>query len=461
MASLALAEAHDAAVTAGFADLLARSRTARSALLSAISSKVASILVCGRPAPAAYWASCAGTLPVLHRQLPHFAADVVARLAAGELVGPAVRGLLHRKRLPQPGLRCRVTLGAQAPPKPDEAGDHLPEPNGTGKRPLRPQLLPVSKQNSWPSSIFPRKRFCSPRLALSVAVPSPPFQPARSLPSLPSPCVPSSCGARASLCPCPPAPVASVWCAPELRLQSVCVEVIANGSSLGNGGQLAVDTTIVSPLTAARSRRETARPVALCEVSRRKEATYRTFRQRLVVLGVEGSLLPVFLVSLRVLAPELRRLFALCLDVLMSTSGLACCALQLPLLVRRLLFIQWSARWASRGPHQATQQCPRLTWTQQPLSSPLVIATSSRALSLTAHRCELAGFQACSRTPNGRRHQTTKNGARACWRNAGGARCTCRRARRRSRATASPCHRLPTGIANTRRHCGPGQASSR
>ena len=44
------------------------------------------------------------------------------------------------------------------------------------------------------------------------------------------------------------------------------IEVIANGLPLWNGAQLAVDTTIVSPLTAAgeaRSRRDPARPVAL------------------------------------------------------------------------------------------------------------------------------------------------------------------------------------------------------
>ena len=72
------------------------------------------------------------------------------------------------------------------------------------------------------------------------------------------------------------------------------VEVIANGLPLWNGAQLAVDTTIVSLLTAAgeaRSRRDPARPVALLEARRRKEATYpellASARCRLVVIGVE------------------------------------------------------------------------------------------------------------------------------------------------------------------------------
>ena len=71
------------------------------------------------------------------------------------------------------------------------------------------------------------------------------------------------------------------------------IEVIANGLPLRNGAQLAVDTTIVSPLTAAgeaRSRRDPARPVALLEARRRKEATYPELlasRCRLAVIGVE------------------------------------------------------------------------------------------------------------------------------------------------------------------------------
>ena len=72
------------------------------------------------------------------------------------------------------------------------------------------------------------------------------------------------------------------------------IEVIANRLLLWNGAQLAVDTTIVSPPTAAgeaRSRRDPARPVALLEARRRKEATYpellASARCRLVVIGVE------------------------------------------------------------------------------------------------------------------------------------------------------------------------------
>ena len=68
------------------------------------------------------------------------------------------------------------------------------------------------------------------------------------------------------------------------RFDDRLIEVIANGLPLWNGAQLAVDTTIVSPLTAAgkaRSRRDPARPVALLE------ATYPSSRCRLVVIGVE------------------------------------------------------------------------------------------------------------------------------------------------------------------------------
>ena len=88
-------------------------------------------------APAAYWASWADTLPVLHRQLPRFAADVVARLGAGEPVGPTLRGVLQSQAaLAAAGFDLptwdAVILGAQAPPQSNEPGDHLPEPSARG-----------------------------------------------------------------------------------------------------------------------------------------------------------------------------------------------------------------------------------------------------------------------------------------------------------------------------------------
>ena len=67
------------------------------------------------------------------------------------------------------------------------------------------------------------------------------------------------------------------------RLDDRRIEVITDGPSLWNGAQLAVDTTIVSPLTAAgeaRSWRDPAQPVALLEARRRKEATYPELRVR-------------------------------------------------------------------------------------------------------------------------------------------------------------------------------------
>ena len=68
--------------------------------------------------------------------------------------------------------------------------------------------------------------------------------------------------------------------APVDRLDDRRIEVIANGLLLWNGAQLAVDTTIVSPLTrdaVPRSRHDFSRPVAFL----------RSSRCRLVVVGVE------------------------------------------------------------------------------------------------------------------------------------------------------------------------------
>ena len=72
------------------------------------------------------------------------------------------------------------------------------------------------------------------------------------------------------------------------------IEVIANGLPLWGGSQLAVDTTLVSPLTFAGvpwRRRGSTAGAALAEARRAKERTYPEFadarRCRLVVLGLE------------------------------------------------------------------------------------------------------------------------------------------------------------------------------
>ena len=84
------------------------------------------------------------------------------------------------------------------------------------------------------------------------------------------------------------------------------VEVIANGLPLWNGAQLAVDATIVSPLASWQ------RPLPPgCDRCR-------------------GQRPPLFCASVGVPESEPpRRPFALPFEVLMSTDGLACCALQL------------------------------------------------------------------------------------------------------------------------------------
>ena len=117
-------------------------------------------------APAAYWASRADTLPVLHRQLPRFAADVVARLGAGEPVGPTLRGALQSQAaLAVAGFDLptwdAVILGAQAPPSPMSQATTCPNPaRGAGRRQLRPQSPRFSRQSSWLSWMCPRRPFC-------------------------------------------------------------------------------------------------------------------------------------------------------------------------------------------------------------------------------------------------------------------------------------------------------------
>jgi len=78
------------------------------------------------------------------------------------------------------------------------------------------------------------------------------------------------------------------------RQDDRCIEVIANGLNLWGGAQLAIDTTLVSPLTGdgqPRRRAGTYAGAALHTTRRSKERTYPEFLQsrrcRLVVLAFE------------------------------------------------------------------------------------------------------------------------------------------------------------------------------
>ena len=95
------------------------------------------------------------------------------------------------------------------------------------------------------------------------------------------------------------------------RQDDRCIEVIANGLPLWGGVQVAVDSTLVSPLTAAgKPRREGRRAAgaALRHACRAKERTHpeicNSGRCRLVVLGIEtgGRWCPDAVASIRFLA---------------------------------------------------------------------------------------------------------------------------------------------------------------
>ena len=81
---------------------------------------------------------------------------------------------------------------------------------------------------------------------------------------------------------------------PVDRLDDRRLQVVANGRPLWNGAQVAVDTTLVSPLSSSGEPRRHAGRVdgaALRETRRRKERTYpellRSQRCRLVALAIE------------------------------------------------------------------------------------------------------------------------------------------------------------------------------
>ena len=120
------------------------------------------------------------------------------------------------------------------------------------------------------------------------------------------------------------------------------LEVVANGLPLWNGVQLAVDTTLVSPLTACGEPRRRAgrfQGAALAEARLRKERTYpellRSHRCRLVVLALElgGRWSPEAADFLRLLArararsaPPRLRAAVVAASVARWSSLLACAA---------------------------------------------------------------------------------------------------------------------------------------
>ena len=208
-----------------------------------------------RPAQPAVW-RCArpvcvsDTLPVLRRQLPTLAGEILARLRAQDPAGPAPSGVLQ--------AQDALTTAGFRPLSWEELRDN----------PAPPSFLDLSGLATLRPKGFPR-------LGLSAAALSAVCRPAPSSPSLLTTFV------RALV--------------RDLKWRSLVLTTAAsNGLPLWNGAQPAVDTTIVSPLTAngvARSLRGPARPIALQEARRRKEATYPELvgnaRCRLVALRAE------------------------------------------------------------------------------------------------------------------------------------------------------------------------------
>ena len=345
VASLAFAEAHDAAVAACLADLLGAGPLPDHALrLAQLPFQQGGLNLSGRVLGLVgrHSSRAAPPAPALCRRRCCQAWSRRARR-------PTLRGVLQSQAaLAAAGFDLptwdAVILGAQALSQSNEPGDHLPEPSARGWQApaaaavaahLQTELL---AQLDVPSQAllfsqtgpFSSRPFTTVPTCPELTFPSEPLRALllRRL-RLPLPLSTRTCRCRRPLDPLGDHRAAcsrsgalrSRGCPLERAAARVCrkagarvttntlvrdlnvavsrfndrrIEVIANGLPLWNGAQLAVDTTIVSPLTAAgeaRSRRDPARPVALLEARRRKEATYpellASARCRLVVMGVE------------------------------------------------------------------------------------------------------------------------------------------------------------------------------
>ena len=369
-ATRAFATAHDDAVLACLDTLLSVGAPSGLPLLATARAQLAlrhgglGLRSAAQHAPAAYWSSWADVLPVIASRDPAFARALVDTLEGGS---PAPEVL-------QPLLLARASLTASGfapPPWPELLTTPAPLPGDEDEEPqldnTRGWQRPASKAVD---EFCYRSILCeldSPAAALRDSQAGPfaariltarPTSPELSLaPShfrvlllrrlrLPLPLTAAFCRCCRRqdefgdhLAACPRSGVLRARGAPlERAAARVCretgatvatnvlvrdlnvtpcrqddrrIEVIANGLPLWGGVQVAVDTTLVSPLTAAgEPRRESRRTAgaALRHARRAKERTYpelcNSGRRRLVVLGIEtgGRWSPEAVTFLRLIA---------------------------------------------------------------------------------------------------------------------------------------------------------------
>ena len=345
------AEAHDTAIGACLQSLLQTTDIPATSLaiahlpLTQGGSGLMSATILSAPA---YWSSWADTLPLLQTHLPEFTHQILEQLTAHSQASPALQAAADAARTIaatgwEPPTWAAIASGQTQAPAPPPATAEGPFARGwqhkastTAHARLKDELfntLPPASQAlvTSQSGPFASRAFTTIPYTNDFAYPSHLFRILllRRL-RLPLPLFARTCRCRrtfdslgdhraacaqsgalrsrggpleraaARVCREAGARVTTHTRLADLNVQHVHhiddrrIEVIANGLALWGGAQLAVDTTLVSPLTrAGEPRRRAGRfaAAALHDARKAKERAYpellRNSRCRLVVLGIE------------------------------------------------------------------------------------------------------------------------------------------------------------------------------
>ena len=348
-ATAAFADNHDLAITTCLSQLLQTANLPATAMATAhlpLSQGGLGLTPASLTATPAFWASWADALPVLHRQAASVTQSILQQLAHPEQAPAHIQAATNAAAmLQQEGWEppaWHTLTNTQPPPTPSD-GTEGPTQPGLQKqaaarvytnarshlvRLLDPSAqamldsqsgpyasrafttIPYTEETTYPSHLF--RLLMLRRLRLPLPLSQRSCRCRRTVDQLgdhQAACARSGVlrsrggpleHAAARICREAGARVTTNTRIADLNIQAVHhqddrrIEVIANGLPLWNGTQLAIDTTLVSPLTSngqPRTRAGTYAGTAVREARRAKERTYPELlgsgRCRLVVLALE------------------------------------------------------------------------------------------------------------------------------------------------------------------------------
>ena len=303
------AEAHDTAIGACLQSLLQTTDIPATSLaiahlpLTHLGLMSATIL-----AAPAYWSSWADALPVLQAHLPELTHQILEQLNAHSQASPALQAAADAARTLHMGCHSFQPNPSTRPATSTSRRTHRQRAGPFASRAFT--TIPYTNDFAYPSHLF--RILLLRRLRLPLPLFARTCRCRRTFDSLGdhrAACAQSGVlrsrggpleRAAARVCREAGARVTTHTRLADLNVQHVQhindrrIEVIANGLALWGGAQLAVDTTLVSPLTrAGEPRRRVGRfaAAALHDARKAKERTYpelvRNSRCRLVVLGIE------------------------------------------------------------------------------------------------------------------------------------------------------------------------------